>query len=168
MAFLTLEQMQGYRSPEPISEVYFVEALNVDVRIQGLVKKSEREAVFADVKVLTKAKETGSLNIRDAHGEAFTPDDDEIAAAAWCAACIVEPKTPAYEWLKFSVEGFSVVGVLAMRCWMCSRMIPYEAQVREGQEPSKEAPVPTGTDAAKEELLADPLELSGSVSASKH
>lgn len=153
MGLLTHEQLLAYKHPEPLSELWPVPELGGEVRLQGVTLKSEREAINAEVKTL---RETGA-RLRQALGLNFDPDEDDLQAAAWVAACVVAPKCTSADWLRFANEGYDILGTLWIRALVCSRLIPDPAKT---DAPETEA-VPDGVDAAKAEIQealgTDPL-----------
>jgi hypothetical protein len=162
MPRLTAESLLAYKSPGPLSEDLDLPELGGDVHIEGVTTKAGREAIYADIRTLQGSNAGGNLG--KALRLSFAPDDDDLTAAAWAAACVSEPKLTSAQWLQFCSEGYAVLGRIYVRCLACSRLIDDPNAPKEGDESA-----PDGVTAALNELkdaqATDPLASAGDCTA---
>lgn len=148
--YLTAAQFDAYRLPDALQEAFEIKDLGGAVLIQGITAKAQREAVYAEIKDLKASRDKSGLD----GVVGYTPDDDDIAAAVWAAACVAEPKLTPIQWLTWASQGYMILGEIYVRCLVCSRVI--------GDPKDK---VPDGIEGAKGEQQDDPLGSSGGSSA---
>ena len=138
MAILTADALLARKSPDPLTEVFSVEELCGEVRIEGLRLYKERDAVYTEIDAL---KEQGQrLKVTSANGEVFVPNETHVVAACWAAACVAEPKMTSYQWLVLAGTEAAALMAIFARCMVCSRLAE-----------DKQTKTPDGLDAAKAE-----------------
>jgi hypothetical protein len=151
----------AYKSPDPLGEELELSDLGGSVRIDGITRKDDREAIYKEIAHLKEGNAGGALG--RALGLPYAPDDDDLTAACWAAACVTDPKLTAVEWLQFCGEGYAQLGRILIRCYVCSRLIPDPDAAPPSSESAPPDPesVPDGVEAAKAGLedaqVTDPL-----------
>ena len=138
--YATKEQVQAYRSPEPLQEDYTHSETGQTFRIEGISRAKERTAIFSEQEVLSESRQALPSQI------GYVPTDQNIRDASWCAACVAIPDMTPLEWLRFGAE--ASLWEIAHRCLIASRLLA---------DPDAERPA-DGTDAAEAELEDGPLE----------
>lgn len=113
------------------------------VRVEGIEKYSERQAIYDEIARLGNAVP----NITHG-GEVYKPEPQDILAACWAAKCVAQPQMGVVEWLKFARKGSSGLQLIYQWCLVCSRILP------DPDDPQDELP---GIAAAKKEIEEDPL-----------
>ena len=142
VAYATADQVQAWKSPEPLQFDFVHPETGQRFRIEGIAQAKQRKAIYAEIRRLVPvAKE-----LTPAVGYEPTPED--ITDACWAAACVTIPAMTAVQWLRFGAE--ANLGVLLDESWIASRVI--ERRLPD----AKQAEVPDGVEAAKAELKADP------------
>jgi hypothetical protein len=150
MPIATKQQLIALRGPSPFVETYSVPGTELSVTIKGIVRSSERSAVYAEI------DELAAIKTVPIDGEQIGVTEDDSVAACWSAACVRSPQLTAMEWLIVGARNTDLLHAIGLRSLVCSRL-------------ANDDELPDGYQAAALSLVEnpDPLVFSPSSSVSK-